>query len=171
MIARLAMRHALAALVVLAMIGVARPATPETPAPSPASMLLAKQIVEAKGVMGIFEPVVREEVEKVRSALIQTNLNWMKDINDSAGIVYRSYGARAGEFADAVARIYATHFTEAELKDLLAFYQSPLGRKMLTEEPKALNEVATYSRQWGQSISDDVMTKMRAEMKKRGHEL
>jgi hypothetical protein len=165
------MRHALAALVVLAMIGVARPATPEAPAPSPASMLIAKQIVQAKGAMGVFEPVVREQVEKVRGALIQTNLNWMKDINDSAGIVYRSYGARGAEFADAVARIYATHFTEAELKELLAFYQSPIGVKMLAEEPKVLDEVAAYARQWGQSISDDVMSKMRAEMKKRGHDM
>jgi uncharacterized protein len=173
MIARLVTRYALVALIALAAVGLVRPAAAESPAPqpSPASLLLAKQIVEAKGVLSMFEPLVREEVEKVRTSLIQANLNWMKDINDSAAIVYRSYGPRGAEFADAIARIYATHFTEAELKDLLAFYQSPLGRKMLAEEPKAIVEMADYARKWGESITPDIMTKMRAELKKRGHDM
>ena len=35
-------------------------------------------------------------------------------------------------------RIYAAHFTEQELKDALAFFKTPLGKKLISEEPKAL---------------------------------
>ena len=69
------------------------------------------------------------------------------------------------------ARIYATHFTEPELKDLLAFYQSPLGQKVLVEEPKVLDESMVYAGTWADNLSADVMAKMRADMKKRGHDM
>jgi len=34
----------------------------------------------------------------------------------------------------AMAKLYATHFTEPELRDLLAFYRSPIGRKLVAEQ-------------------------------------
>lgn len=37
------------------------------------------------------------------------------------------------EAMDAFARIYAEHFTEAELSGLVAFFQSPLGRRYASE--------------------------------------
>jgi uncharacterized protein len=33
-----------------------------------------------------------------------------------------------------MAKLYATHFTEPELRELLAFYRSPIGRKMVGEQ-------------------------------------
>jgi uncharacterized protein len=173
MMSRFTTRCAMLAFIGLAALGFATPAGAETPAPapSPAALLIAKQIVEMEGVASTFEPVVREEVERVRLAFIQTNFMWTKDINDAAGTVYRSYGSRGTEFVNGIARIYASHFTEAELNGLLTFYQSPLGRKMLAEEPKALEEVRNYAKKWGEGIAPDVMAKMRAELKKRGHDL
>jgi hypothetical protein len=69
------------------------------------------------------------------------------------------------------ARIYASHFTEAELKQILAFYQSPLGKKLLTEEPKTADESMSMAGSWADKLSEEVMSKMRAEMKKRGHDM
>ena len=44
--------------------------------------------------------------------------------------------ARFGEFADVGAREYAKDFTPAELDQLLAFYQSPLGNKLVAAQGK-----------------------------------
>jgi uncharacterized protein len=172
MTARYAARHALIALIGLFLLDFgAAAAGPPSPPPSPAALLIAKQIVELNGVDGFFEPVLRDQVEKVRLSLIQSNFMWSKDINDSAHVVYLSYGPRINEFVDSIARIYASHFTEKELKELLTFYQSPLGQKLRAEEPKALEETAAFAKKWGDSISEDVQNKMRNEMKKRGHNL
>jgi hypothetical protein len=57
------------------------------------------------------------------------------------------------------------------LKQLLSFYQSPLGQKVIDEEPKALDESMTMAGTWADDFSQDVINKMRAEMKKRGHDL
>jgi hypothetical protein len=41
--------------------------------------------------------------------------------------------------------IYARHFTAAELRDLLAFYKTPTGQKVLREEPSMLAELRDAS--------------------------
>jgi hypothetical protein len=169
MIARLSIRNAVAVLVALAAIGLAKPAAAANP--SPASILIAKQIIEIKGVKAMFEPIVRGVVEKAKNVFMQTNFMWSKDLTEVAVIVNKDYDSRSNELVDATARIYASHFTEQELKTLLAFYQSPLGRKTLLEEPKAMDESMRNAATWADNLSEDVMAKMRVEMKKRGHDM
>jgi len=163
----------LAALVALALIGLARPAAAQNPAsgPSPSAILVAKQIVELKGARQLFTPLVRGVVEKVKDQFMQTNFMWGKDLNEVAAKLEKDYAPRVDELVDMAARIYASHFTEAELKQLLAFYQSPVGRKSITEEPKALDESMASGGNWGDALADEVVVKIRDEMKKRGHDL
>ena len=163
----------LAALVALALIGLARPVAAQTPAqpPSPAAILVAKQIVELKGARQLFTPLVRGVVEKVKDQFMQTNFMWAKDLNEVAANLEKGYAPRVDELVDMAARIYASHFTEAELKQLLAFYQTPVGRKAITEEPKALDESMASGGNWGDALADEVVVKIRDEMKKRGHDL
>jgi hypothetical protein len=174
-------RSATAALiaVVLAgavLTGTARPAAAQgTPSaahqPSPAALSLAKQILELKHVEDVFKPLIRGVVIKTRDVFMQTNFMWGKDLNEIAANLEKEYSVRTKELLDRAARIYATHFSEPELKQLLSFYQSPLGQKIIDEEPKALDESMTMAGTWADDFSQDVINKMRAEMKKRGHDL
>ena len=78
---------------------------------------------------------------------------------------------RFSELTDEMAKLYATHFTEAELKQLLAFYRSPIGVKLITEQPKVGEESLQFAQDWANKLSDQVTVKMRDELKKRGHQL
>ncbi len=169
MIARSCVRYALVGLVALIATAAVRPAMAANP--SPASLLLAKQIMQIKGVDAMFPPLVRGVVDKVKNQFMQTNFMWAKDINEIAANLQNDYASRASELSDMTAKIYAEHFTEAELKDMLTFYQSPLGRKMVVEEPKVVDEAMTRAGEWGDLLAEDAVAKMRAEMKKRGHDL
>jgi uncharacterized protein len=186
MIARLPMRHVLgrhlpAALLVLASIASAKPVLAQAPtptpqstsqSPSPAAILIAKQILQIKdSKKTIFDPLVRGVIEKAKNEFMQTNFMWGKDLNEVAANMEKQYAPRADELLDAAARIYASHFTEAELKQILAWDQSPVGRKMLVEEPKAFDESLAHAGEWGENFSEEVVDKMREEMKKRGHDL
>jgi hypothetical protein len=168
-------RYLMAALIACAAIGIAGPAASQVPASlpqvPPAQLLLAKQIVEVKGVKDMFEPLVRGVVNKTKDSVLQNNFMWAKDINEIAANIAKDYEPRTSELVDATARFYASHFTEAELKGILSYYQSPLGQKMIVEEPKALDESMAYAGSWGDDLSVDVMSKLRAEMKKRGHDM
>jgi hypothetical protein len=169
MIARLCMRYALLGLVALGITGITRPAAAANP--SQASILIAKQLVELKGVSTMYAPLVRGVVEKVKNQFMQTNFMWGKDLNEIAANLEKDYAPRVSQLVDAAARIYAEHFSEAELKELLVFYQSPTGRKMVVEEPKILDDSMNHAGQWGDTLSEEVIVKMRAEMKKRGHDI
>ena len=88
-------------------------------------------------------------VEKTKNMFMQTNFMWANDLNQVAAIEEKKLAPRVSELVDATARMYAQHFTEAELKQLLAFYQSPVGKKALIEEPKVLDECDGLCRQLG----------------------
>ena len=175
MIVGLLLRRAMAAMVVLAALGLVAPAgaqvVPPPPQVTPAQLALAKQIVQIKGVNAMFAPLIRGVVQKTKDSVLQTNIMWAKDLNEIALNIEKEYQPRSAEVIDATARYYAGHFTEAELKQLLAFYQSPLGQKMIVEEPKALDETMAFAGEWGDNLSVDVMNRLRAEMKKRGHDM
>jgi hypothetical protein len=163
----------MAALFALFLIGLARPAAAQAPAPqpSPGALLVAKQIVEIKGVKNVFVPLVRGVVQKTKDMFMQTNFMWQKDLDEVAAIEDKKYAPRVDELVDATARMYAQHFTEPELKQLLAFYQSPVGKKALVEEPKVLDEAMAYAGTWGDNLSQEVIGDMRDQMKKRGHDM
>jgi hypothetical protein len=172
MISRLSLRHALAAIIALAAIAIVQPAAAQALAkPSTNSLLIAKQIVELKGVKQMMDPVAIGVVEKVKSVIMQQNFMFQKDINEVTVQLHKEFDSRSGELVDSAARAYASHFTEAELKQILTFYQSPVGQKMIVEEPKAIEDSMKDAGQWADDLSVDVMNRMRAEMKKRGHDI
>ena len=140
-------------------------------APSPAAVLLAKQIVEVKDIKGVFDPIIRGVVIKARDVFMQTNFMWSKDLNDIATQLTKEFQPRVNELVDNTARIYASHFSEAELKDLLTFYQSPIGKKAMVEEPNILDEAMVNAGNWTDTLSTDVIARYRDEMKKRGHDM
>jgi hypothetical protein len=70
-----------------------------------------------------------------------------------------------------MAQIYCNEFTEKELVDLVAFYKSPLGQKLLTSEPRAVQYSMSYMNGWAQNFAEIVNGEFRAEMRKRGKQI
>jgi hypothetical protein len=172
-------RLVLAALLALVVTGLAYPAAAQNAAPqsaappqvTPGALLLAKQIVQVKHVEDIFKPIVAGVVAKARDTFMQTNFMYQKDINETALMVGKQFAPRITVLVDTSARYYASHFSEQELRDLLGFYQSPLGQKALTEEPKVLDETMVFAGTWADNLSTEIVQAMRVELKKRGHDM
>lgn len=139
--------------------------------PSPAAVALARDVITTKGVGGIVEPVVRGVIENVKNRFVPTNPNLTRELNDVAVILHKELDGKSSEVIDQMARIYAARFTEQELKDLLAFYKSPLGQKYIKEEPVAIDEGMKRAAQWTDDFAETVMSRMRSEMQKKGHPL
>ncbi|NBA97251.1 DUF2059 domain-containing protein [Pseudomonas sp. R5(2019)] len=60
-------------------------------------------------------------------------------------------------------KLYTTNFTETELKDLVAFYKSPLGRKVLEKMPVVTQQSAQLTQQKLESAVP-VVNKLLADM-------
>ena len=102
---------------------------------------------------------------------MQSNLNYQKDLNEVALIVAKNLAGREKEIGDGMAQVYATEFTEQELQGLVTFYKSPLGQKLLANEPRAIQMSMAYMNQWAQTFAEVINGQFRAEMKKRGKEI
>jgi hypothetical protein len=139
--------------------------------PTPAAIETAKEIVQIKGGENMFGPLIPNIVEQGKSMFEQQNPALSKDLSTVAAKLRTDLAPRMAEVNNEIAKAYASHFTEAELKEMLAFYKSPVGRKMITEEPKALAQAVNFAQSWAQKFSEEVVTKYRAEMKKLGHDL
>jgi hypothetical protein len=139
--------------------------------PTPAAMAAAREILALKNVSNMYAVAVPSIVQRTKDALLQTNLNYQKDLEEVSLIVAKSLAGREKEIGEGMARIYATDFTEQELKDLVTFYKTPLGQKLLTQEPKTVQASVAYMNQWGQNFAEIVNGQFRAEMRKRGKEI
>ncbi len=139
--------------------------------PTPSAQALAKELIVLKGSTQLWDAVVPGVIEQVKAVFMQTNPALGRELNDVAAQLRTEYAPRASQLVDQVAQLYARTFTEQELKDALAFYKSPLGRKIVSEEPKVLDDGFRRIQQWANKFSEEVMSRMRAEMKKKGYDL
>ena len=147
-------------------------AAPPTLKPaSPGCLANAKEILTMKNAAGMYANAVPNIVEQTKAQLLQTNLNLQKDLNEVAVIVVQKLAGRQNEIGEGMATIYCNEFTEQELKDLVAFYKSPLGQKLLLSEPRAIQFSMSYMNRWAQNFAEIVNGEFRAEMRKRGKQI
>ena len=105
---------------------------------SPAALAAARELLGMKNAAAMYQSAVPNIVEQTKNALIQNNLNYQKDLTELGPIVAKSLAGREKEIGEGMAQIYANEFSEQELKDLVTFYKTPLGQKLLSTEPRAI---------------------------------
>jgi len=139
--------------------------------PSAASVALARDVVEAKGALNMFDSVIVGVIEYHKNVLLQSNPNLQKDLNDVTTRLSTEFAPRRANLHAEIARAYASRFTEQELKEIVAFYKTPLGKKLIVEEPKGVDDATKRVDEWANKFAEEVLVRIRAEMKKKGHNL
>ena len=139
--------------------------------PSPAAMASAKELITITGTTTLFSPLIAGVVEQAKILYLQQNPALSKDLNEIATQMRTDLQPRFSELTEEVARLYAANFTEQELKDILAFYKTTAGKKLLAEQPKIIDSSMKFAQDWANKLSDQVIGKLRDELKKRGHAL
>src|SRR5437764_14973597 len=138
---------------------------------TPACMAAAREILQMKNAAAMYANAVPNIVAQTKDQLLSTNLNLQKDLNEVAIIVAQKLAGKEKEIGEGMAQIYCNEFTEKELVDLVAFYKSPLGKKLLASEPRAIQSSMSYMNGWAQNFGETVNGEFRAEMRKRGKQI
>jgi hypothetical protein len=134
--------------------------------PSAAAIATAKELISVAGATSLFSPLVAAKV-----LYLQQDPSMAKDLNEISAQLRTELQPRFSELNDEVARLYATNFSEQELNEILTFYKTPSGKKLLAEQPKVVDASMKFAQDWANKLSDQVVAKMRDELKKRGHAL
>jgi hypothetical protein len=138
---------------------------------TPACMAAAREVLQMKNAAGMYANAVPNIVAQTKDQILSTNLNYQKDLNEVAVIVAQKMAGKEKEIGEGMAQIYCNEFTEKEVTDLLAFYKTPLGQKMLTSEPRAIQFSMSYMNGWARNFAETVNGEFRAEMRKRGKQI
>ncbi len=131
----------------------------------------ARELVELKGGAAMFDPVIVSIVEQTKGALLQTNPQLAKDLNDVGDQLRNEFAPRRNELMTEAAKLYANRFTEQELKDMADVLQVGARQEDDRQEPLVLDETFNFVQQWAPRVGEEVMNRFRAEMKKKGHNL
>lgn len=64
--------------------------------------------------------------------------------------------ARRGELEDGYVILYDHNFTTAEVREMLKFYESPIGKRFVEVQPVLMREGMAMGQEWGSRIGADV---------------
>ena len=156
-----------AGAVCLSLIG----ASPAAHAADAAGIATAKQILTVTGATAVFSPLIAGVVEQARLLYLQQNPAFSKDLSEIAAQMRKDLQPRFSELTDEMAKLYADAFTDKEMKEILVFYQSPTGKKMLDVQPKLVDSSMNFAQDWANKLSEQVTAKMREELMRRGHKM
>ena len=65
----------------------------------------------------------------------------------------------AGQIIDLVVPVYQKHLTEEDVQDIIAFYETPAGKKLVRVQPVISKESFEIGQQWGQSVAKKIIEK------------
>lgn len=89
-------------------------------------------------------------------------------INRELLAVFSERTATQGGLLDQLVPVYDKYFTHSEIRELLKFYQTPLGKKTLGVMPKVMTEAFQARARWIQSMGPDINRRVGAALKKEG---
>lgn len=73
-----------------------------------------------------------------------------------------------GGLMEQVIPIYDRYFSHQEIRELLAFYQTPIGRKSISVLPKVVAESMAAGQRWGQSLGPEIERRITAALRREG---
>jgi hypothetical protein len=136
--------------------------------PTPAAIESARIIITASGMTRSFDMVIPQMFGELERSVTATRPELKDSLHDTlVGLVPEFTRTEQG-VVDGAARALAQHMTEQELKDTANFFVSPSGKKYVEAQPVVFSEIIGIAQQWRQRLSTDVLTRARAEMKKKG---
>ena len=78
------------------------------------------------------------------------------------------FKAQLPTFVDEMAKLYARHYTLEDLQQLNAFYQSPVGQKVVRETPQLSQEGMILGQLWGRRMAESTLEKLAPKFRERG---
>lgn len=138
------------------------------PQPSAEQMKLANELLVANGEASSFDAVIPNVVEQTAAGFVQSNPDLIRDLREVAKQLSAQYESRRTEIVQILATIYATEFSTQELRELLAFYRSEAGKKLVAKREELLKVGFSSIQAWSAQFAREMEVRVREEMKKRG---
>lgn len=136
---------------------------------SPEHLALARQYVEMSDRAAVYELRVIELGTSVMRLLIQQNPDLADPVGETVRAVANQYVEEKGDLYNQFARIYASRFTMEELQQIVDFYSTETGQKLLAQNPGINQDLSNVLQIWENNARTEFLARVRASLREQGH--
>ena len=134
----------------------------------PEQLDLARKYVELTDRSAVYETTLVEIAIGSMRQIVQQNPDIADQTNAAITKILDEYKARKGELIDQFARVYAVRFTIPELQEIVAFYESPVGKKLSGANAEANTDLQRVLQVFTNNTRPEFFAKLRAELRAQG---
>lgn len=135
------------------------------------SAAAARELITTIKLGEQFKAVLPMIFKSIKPAIVQNRPDVDRDYDALVPVAIAKMNSRVSELEDALAAIYASNFSADELHDLIAFYKSPTGQKLLQKTPFVTQQTMAAGQKFGQSAGAEAQKEMIEELRNKGHSL
>lgn len=135
---------------------------------SPEHISAAIRAFRAAGVGDVFDRVLPILSEQTQNRLIQIRPDLTDQIATVVNDVAIKLIPRRVELDNQAARIWALAFSQDELNQITAFFESDVGKKYRAAGQNATQESMAVMKAWSSRVADEMNAKAREEFKQQG---
>jgi uncharacterized protein len=164
------MRHAIIAVfaVFFAVSPVQAQTSPVLP-PPPENLAAARELIQVMKATDQFKALLPTIMQALKPAFVQGRPEMEKDFDAILPAINEVAARRVSALAEALAVIYASNFSVAEIHDIATFYRSPTGQRFLAQQPVIAQESLIAGQKWAQTLSSELREAIGDQLRKRGH--
>ncbi|MFT4130831.1 DUF2059 domain-containing protein [Labrys sp. (in: a-proteobacteria)] len=139
--------------------------------PTPEQLATAVQFLKASGLTVGFDDIIPQYLQQATTIYTGQRPELSQLINEAAISLVPEFMKKRVELDNSLAKFYTTRFSEDELKQLITFYESPVGKKLATQQQIILRDSMPVVQGWTRDLQDGVMKRVREEVEKKGGKL
>ncbi|HEV2651532.1 MAG TPA: DUF2059 domain-containing protein [Rhizomicrobium sp.] len=137
---------------------------------SDADMKAARSILTVTKAADNMTAMIGTLVPNLIASLRKSQPNVSDDIaNELSTEMQAELIKREDGLLNAMACVYVSHYTSEDIRQLAAFYQTPLGQRMIALSPLIMKDTTTLGRAWGQQAAEAAVQRVLAKHKKDGN--
>ncbi len=114
--------------------------------------------------------MVETGIETMRQ-LVTQNPEIMDAVDGAVAKVLEDYRARKDELMNQFARVYALRFTVEELQQIVAFYESEVGKKLSASNLEVNSDLQRVLQVFTENVKREFFAQVRAELRAQGVEV
>jgi hypothetical protein len=137
---------------------------------APSHLVLAREVAIGSGLTRSFDAIIPQFSEQIKQQAV-TRPELTKDLDATLVALAPEMELQKQQMIATTARVFASRLSEAELKEVAAFFKSGAGQKYVQTQPLVLDELVREMQTWTQNVAEYLMVRVRAEMAKRGHQM
>ena len=110
------------------------------------------QLLELTGSRKVGIQVMNQMMNSFKSSYSKVNEQFWEDFKNEV---------KAEDLEKMIIPIYDKYYTESDIDQLITFYNSPIGKKMIATMPQVMQESMIAGQAWGKQISEKIQAKLK----------